>query len=214
MENHLETHPHIRARSGRRRWWWVVGIAILLHVIAWMLIKPGFFSAFHRPLADNRPQSQTTGSAPPDAMVVVLIDIEGDEPTEAIPEPQPPRPRARPQDRPSDGIDGDLEDLLGDAPTVATEPGSGSAAVPPRPLEITWPDTDNLDHCLGTHVDVRVRVGVDGTVLEVTPVPAGNPTDCVAAATSAAEQIRFQPGTMGGRATAMWTRVRIDFRRR
>ena len=84
---------------------------------------------------------------------------------------------------------------------------------PPRPVEITWPQTEKLGHCLGLEIDIRIRVGRKGEVLRVEPVSSGYPADCTQAAINAAQRIRFRPGTVDGNAEAMWTQIRIEFRR-
>jgi TonB family protein len=89
--------------------------------------------------------------------------------------------------------------------------GAGGGAVPPRPVEITWPDTRRLAHCVGLRIDVRIRVDAQGRVERVEPVAAGAAPECVSAALATAKQIKFTPGTVAGKPTTMWTQVTIDF---
>jgi hypothetical protein len=62
-------------------------------------------------------------------------------------------------------------------------------------------------------VDIRIRVGTGGEVLRVEPVDTGHPPDCTQAAIDAAGRIRFRPGSVDGTPKAMWTQIRIEFRR-
>jgi periplasmic protein TonB len=95
--------------------------------------------------------------------------------------------------------------------------GSGtvkSAVVPPRPIEITWPDTRRLSHCVGLRVDVRIRVDAQGRVESVEPGSTGVPDDCMRAALDTARRIRFTPGTVGGEPATLWSLVTIDFEKK
>jgi TonB family protein len=96
---------------------------------------------------------------------------------------------------------------------MPSTPSTRAAVVPPRPVEITWPETEKLGHCLGLGIDIRIRVGADGAVLDVESAPGDHPPDCTRAALEAARRIRFRPGTVDGKAEVMWTDIRIEFRR-
>jgi TonB family protein len=89
--------------------------------------------------------------------------------------------------------------------------GGGGGAVPPRPVEITWPDTRRLAHCVGLRIDVRIRVDAQGRVERVEPATPGAASECVTAALETAKQIKFTPGTVAGKPATMWTQVSIDF---
>lgn len=122
---------------------------------------------------------------------------------------RPDEPRADP--RP----DLDLDDLLEReaGPRGGASP-AGVASVPPRPVEITWPETRQLKQCIGLSVSVRIHVSEEGKVGDVKLVSAGVLPACAGAALEAARHIRFEPGRHGGIPVAMWTDVRIDFQRR
>ena len=108
-----------------------------------------------------------------------------------------------------------LDEMLGEAAhTLPQGPGVNDVQIPPRPLEITWPDTRELKHCLGHQIDVRIEVGEDGAILQIEVEEEGHPPDCVLAALQSARQIVFAPGRVGGKPTAMWTQIRIDFEKR
>ena len=100
------------------------------------------------------------------------------------------------------GVGARTGDGVGQAP-----PG----VVPPRPIEITWPDTRKLSHCVGLRIDVRIRVDEKGRVERVEPASPGLPPDCVRAALDTAKRIKFTPGTVGGKPAALWSLVTIDF---
>jgi hypothetical protein len=89
-----------------------------------------------------------------------------------------------------------------------------AGVVPPRPIEITWPDTRKLSHCVGLRIDVRIRVDELGRVERVEPASQGLPADCVRAALDTAKRIKFTPGTVGGKPAPMWSLVTIDFEKR
>lgn len=89
--------------------------------------------------------------------------------------------------------------------------GPGGGTVPPRPIEITWPDTRKLSHCVGLRIDVRIRVDERGRVEQVEPASTGLPADCVRAALDTARRIKFTPGTVAGKPATLWTLVTIDF---
>lgn len=110
---------------------------------------------------------------------------------------------------------GDAEGSAG----VGARTGSGSGprgggTVPPRPVEITWPDTRKLAHCVGLRIDVRIRVDALGRVERVEPASQGLPADCVQAALDTAKRIRFTPGTVDGKPAALWSLVTIDFEKK
>jgi TonB family protein len=106
--------------------------------------------------------------------------------------------------------DGSLEGA--GARTGAAAPGSGRAeTVPPRPVEITWPDTRRLKHCVGMRVAVRVLVDERGRVTRAERASTGLPEDCARAALATAERIRFTPGTIGGKPAPLWAHVTIEF---
>jgi outer membrane biosynthesis protein TonB len=89
-----------------------------------------------------------------------------------------------------------------------------SGTVPPRPVEITWPDTRRLAHCVGLRIDVRIRVDELGRVERVEPASTGLPEDCVRAALDTAKRIKFTPGTVAGKPAALWSLVTIDFEKK
>ncbi len=100
------------------------------------------------------------------------------------------------------------------ARTGGTGSGSGGGTVPPRPIEITWPDTRKLSHCVGLRIDVRIRVDAEGRVERVEPASTGQPDDCVKAALETARRIKFAPGTVAGKPATLWSLVTIDFEKK
>lgn len=152
-----------------------------------------------------------------EVILTIPIEIEEDSPekmTEKEAEPTPKAEKTGPSARNDfSSLYDSLDDLLGEgAQSITRNPGPRPVAVPPRPVEITWPDTRRLGHCIGSHVIVNVQVGKDGEILQIRPQQADLPADCIRAAVDAAEKIIFEPGTMNGVPSKMWTKVRIDFR--
>jgi hypothetical protein len=86
--------------------------------------------------------------------------------------------------------------------------------IPPRALEITWPDTRDLGHCLGHHIDIMIQVDEKGSIVSIKPLDSNHPQDCIDAALESARQIVFEPGRVNGVPASMWTQVRIDFRKK
>jgi hypothetical protein len=206
--------------SNRRRstyWLLIALLAVAIHLVLLLSIKPGFFEVFRKTLSDQSGAS-SPGPSFPQAIVVVPLEVESDEAEAPVEEPREEHPP--PSQNPVNGRgDSDLEtinilDVVGQAQApLPSQPGSSTAIVPPRPVEITWPETEKLGHCLGQHIDIRIRVGTEGEILLVEPTTHDHPADCTQAAIDAAQRIRFQPGTVDGKPKAMWAQIRIEFRK-
>lgn len=162
------------------------------------------------------PQAQFAVNIDPETNVTRVIDVT------PPPPPPPPKPapvdttRVRPeQNQPDRTPDLDVGDLLEkDAGAHAGASSSEVASIPPRPVEITWPETRQLKQCIGQSVNVKILVSEEGRVKDVKIVPGEILPACADAALAAARHIRFEPGRTGGVAAEMWTEVRIDFQRR
>jgi protein TonB len=167
----------------------------------------------------------TSPRGEPRALFAINIDPETNAAgvIDVTPPPPPPPPPAdtdtakvRPEKTiPDRRPDLNLDDLLDkEAGPRGGASSTEAAAVPPRPIEITWPETRQLKQCIGQSVNVRIWVSEEGRVKDVQVVPSGALPACLDAALSAARHIRFEPGRQGGVAVTMWTEVRIDFQRR
>lgn len=162
------------------------------------------------------PQSQFAVNIDPETNATRVIDVT------PPPPPPPPKPapvdttRVRPeQTKPDSTPNLDLGDLLDkDAGAHAGSSSTVVASVPPRPIEITWPETRQLKQCIGQSVNVKILVSEEGKVEDVQIEPTQMLPACADAALAAARHIRFEPGKTGGVPAAMWTEVRIDFQRR
>lgn len=212
----MVTTPGIERRP--RQWLLIVALAVAVHLLLLLAVKPEYLEIFRKKLVDDTGASSPS-AAPRQAIIVVPIEVESDEPEVVVVEPlrdEPPRPEASATegrgDSDSDAVN--ILDVVGQAQTpIPSAPGTTAAIVPPRPVEITWPETEKLGHCLGLHIDIRIRVGAGGEVMRVEALDPGHPGDCTQAAIDAAERIRFRPGTVDGKPRAMWTQIRIEFRR-
>lgn len=216
-----------RSRSdSRRKWFTIALIVVVLHALVLLYVRPSFFSVFlHRIDAPPSGPSAAASSANPDAIVAIQVDVEQDEPDvrnpEATPRPAPDQPHT-PHRSPSRGAgkDSALEAVnIGDLVGEPRAPISGGGPHPaetvlPRPVEITWPKTRHLSHCIGQHVDMRILVNARGGIDRVVPQASTLPEDCLRAATAAASRIRFTPGSVNGKPAALWTQVRIDFEKK
>jgi hypothetical protein len=197
-------------------WAAFLAVAVLIHITLLLTIKPSFFYIFKKDI-----HAEDTGAAPSfsggDVILTIPIEFE-DEPSETPLEEQIEEIHQGESSNPTHNSDfsslyDDLDDLLGDgAQTIDRDPGPRPVAVPPRPVEITWPDTRRLSHCIGSHVTVNIQVSKRGDILQIRPQQTNLPADCIRAAVEAAEKIIFTPGSMNGVPSKMWTKVRIDFR--
>jgi TonB family protein len=212
----METTTSTGNRNRTRQWLIIAAIAIAVHLVLLLTVREEFFHIFEKSVSDNAGASSPRASRP-QAIVVVPVEVESDQGEVAIKEPQEKPPTEKPSQDQRQGEPVDAASILevvgqSQAP-IPSSPTSASAIVPPRPVEITWPDTGKLGHCLGLHIDIRIRVGADGDILDVAPVDTSHPPDCTRAALDAARRIRFRPGTVDGKVKTMWTQIRIEFRR-
>lgn len=213
----------MRKRARANRWLVIVGAALAAHLVLFLFIKPSAVQFVRRAVS---PGSDTPpGGHPPDAVLSFPIEYESapavQEPVTVVTvddqseqnAPTPPSDAA--PSSPGPGGASELDGLIGDASRTIPR-GSGSdpdlVRIPPRPLQITWPDTRRLKHCLGHQITVRVQVDETGRIVRVEAPGEDHPSDCVTAALASAGQIVFAPGTIGGKPVKMWTEIRIDFR--
>jgi len=221
------------ARKKRtKEWAIIVSVVIALHVALFLSVRPAFFSMFKKTVTSASDGEQGRPFAPR-AFLTIPIEIE-DHPTdqeqELVQEAIEPVPRERRKLEPpltlleettenNQGEQSDapveIDKLLGESPqTLPHNIGREKIMIPPRALEITWPDTRNLKHCLGHHIDMKIRVDAEGAISSIQPLDMNHPSDCIEAAVESANEIIFEPGRVDGIPTAMWTHVRIDFRKK
>ena len=210
--------PTSSRRRSSRYWLVIVLLAMAVHLLVIFGIKNDYLDVFRRSIDDNIASSSAPASFP-DAIVAVIVDVEGEEPVpvEIVTPPIDERETQNPEvEKPGDDVEAteDILDLVGEnhAP-MPSRPSTSRAIIPPRPVEITWPETRNLSHCLGAHVDVKIHVAATGQIIAAEPASGQIPDECAAAALRAARRIIFLPGTVDGRPESMWTQVRIDFRK-
>ena len=212
----------MRERERLTHWLLIVGAALVLHLVLLLCIKPSVFHFFARTPAP--PAGPYTDSSPtPDAILSIPVEIEDDaqeEPFRIVsdnlaaegPDDRATQP-APPERGGGFGTDLDITDMVGEASrTLPQASDADLLQTPPRPLQITWPDTRRPERCLGHQITVLIQVDEQGVILHVEPEAASHPSDCVIAAVESARQIVFAPGTINGRPAKMWTRIRIDFR--
>ena len=207
--------------DSKRKWWVIAAIVLALHLILLVSVRPEFFDLFLRDIHAPSGGRSPGAASLPDAIIAIQVDVEDAEteiPLEVAEKPSavaPPHPVPR-----ASGGSGDAESFqtidLGEILGDAAQPREGGATrrqetVPPRPVEITWPETRRLKHCIGRHVDVRILVGEDGGIRDVVPEAGDIAPDCLKAAVDAARRIKFTPGRVGGKPAELWAQVRIDF---
>lgn len=214
--------PRQRDDDSRRKWWFVVALVLLFHLAVLIFVRPGYFHFLLRDISPPASSgSRRSATFAPDAIIAIKVDVEKSDDVEPTPEQaatvskpvSEPHPSAKPGDqsnRPLEGVD------IGEIIDQAGKPRAGGGAPPdetiaPRPIEITWPETRRLKHCIGRHVDVRILVGEDGKIQKVEPQPSDLPPDCLRSALDAARKIRFEPGRVDGKPATLWAQVRIDF---
>lgn len=201
----------------------IVTLVLALVLVAISVRKTAMDVLFHR--IELAPPDTSFAPAVNDSGSVIAIHIDPEtDITGVIDVTPPPLPQPTPVDTatvrpeqpdPQPRPDLNLDDVL-DEPAGPRGMSSATdiAAVPPRPIEITWPETRQLKQCIGQRVSVRILVSEKGTVEDAQVVPSNVLPACAGAALSAARHIRFEPGRQGGVAVTMWTEVRIDFQRR
>ena len=210
-----------REKKRARDWFIIALAAITVHLLLFVGVRQSVFDIFRQSINEDAGASSPRQSFP-DAIIAITIDIEGDEPTTSEIVEQttldPPTPQDTPE-QPGRGDDPlaklDILDITGESQAPLPSERSGlDAAVPPRPVEITWPETKHLKHCLGLQILIRIEVAASGEVLRVETDTREHPPDCTNAALDAARRIKFLPGRVKGRPARMWTQLRIDFRTR
>jgi hypothetical protein len=215
----------MREKKRVREWLVIIGIVLVAHLLLFLYSKPGLFSIFRKDISASSSDG-SEHSMSPYAIITIEID-ERDAKDQKAPITKQVETKLTPDEvtveeafeaASSDGASRpsmDVEQLLGETPrTLPGGSGVGSIMIPPRPVEITWPDVSDLDECLGHHIDVKIHVGADGGIIEAIAEGEGHPPECVQAALDSANRIVFQPGEIDGKPTPMWTHVRIDFKRR
>ncbi len=212
----------MQKRQRANRWLVIIGAALAAHVFLFLIVKPSALSFLRRAVSPG--SDSAAGGSPPDAVLSIPVEYES---ASAEPEPVPivaideeaersdtPAP-ADPQST-SAGAGGtsEFDGLVGDASRTAPRGSDPNLIrIPPRPLQITWPDTRRLKHCLGHQIAIRVQVDETGRIDRMEAADVGDhPGECVSAALESAAQIVFAPGTIGGKPVKMWTEIRIDFR--
>ncbi len=212
----MATVTNIGNRRRSAHWLIIAALAILVHLLVILTVRPAFFDIFRKSIDDELGASSPRSSMP-QAIIVIPIEVEGDEAEIVFEVPVEELSTEDPSEEQRDGEDTDalnILDVIGESQApVPSTPSTRSSVVPPRPIEITWPKTEKLGHCIGLGIDIRIRVGKTGRVLRVEPVAGGYPSDCAQAAIDAAGRIKFRPGTADGKPEAMWTEIRIEFRR-
>jgi protein TonB len=215
------------AASHRRRVL-VTGVAIAVAALLLFVRRTAVDSFFERvqvppdtvlTTPKGVPQAQYAVNIDPETNATHVIDVTPPPPPPPAPTPKPAptdTARVRPEEKqPDRSPDLDLGDIMEKDPGARAGPTATEvASVPPRPVEITWPETRKLKQCVGQSVNVRILVSEEGSVQDVRIVPSQILPECADAALAAARHIRFEPGRTGGVPAAMWTDVRIDFQRR
>ena len=76
------------------------------------------------------------------------------------------------------GTASDIGDLISEASrTLPQKLEREPVQTPPRPVQITWPDTHGLEHCLGHQPNVQIQVDEEGRILGVEPEATDHPSD-------------------------------------
>jgi hypothetical protein len=213
-----------RPLESRRKWATIV-LAVVLLLLVLLYVRPRFFSGIRPNPETTAAETSSPTTSNPDAIIAIQVDVENTwrpidvtpipvqpEPTPVLPAPSEPADAAPSPDGGGAGLDS--LDLDAEGARVSGGSTATHRVIPPRPVEITWPETSRLKECIGRHVEVDIRVDENGTVLQVDPVDQDFPEECLRSALNAAAQIRFLPGTVDGKPATLSTRVRIDFEKR
>ncbi|MBI4719637.1 MAG: hypothetical protein HY770_00030 [Chitinivibrionia bacterium] len=205
----------------RSYWLGFILIAVALHLVLLLTVKRSFFSIF---LKSTPSGEQPDRGAPfsPDAIITVPVTFDDESSERTIERPVIAEDSERPpaaSDSASLGLSPHhrfaFDGPAGSAETPLRSPSEDRAEpIPPKPVEIAWPDIRGLKKCLGESIEFHILVADSGRILRIEAVDANAPPECVTAATVAARKIVFLPGLIDGRPAEMWTRIRIDFRDR
>jgi TonB family protein len=209
-------------RVRARIWLTAAGIASVVTILVVIAVEPSLFTGRREINRHDAEHLPIVGSKP-DTVLYMRLDVEDVEKSRipiVLEKPEPekvqPPPDKTPPPAPAGGPEdlSDIGDLVGDASTAMPRGESiEPVKIPPRPLQITWPDTRHLEHCLGHQIDVRIQVDEDGRILDVeVQGTSEHPEDCAKAALESARKIVFSPGRINGRPMKMWTEIRIEFR--
>ena len=199
-------------------------MAVLVHVTLFLFIKPSTVQFLRRAVHPGSESSPTLWGHL-DAVVSIPVEYEHTEqepvPLLSIEEETEERQTVEPtSELPPPAVGGysggsEVGGLVGDASrTIPRGSDPDLVRIPPRPLQITWPDTRRLKHCLDHQIRVRIQVDEDGAIVRLEIPDDEHPSDCLQAALESAGQIVFAPGTIGGNPVKMWTEIRIDFRKK
>ena len=221
------------SRTNRgREWLIIIAVVIGLHALLFITVRPAFFSMFKKTVTSTADGNAGEPFAPA-AILTIPIEIE-DQPEEQqnpVQEATDPTRQDRKKkredearvvigravsDKPGQNEPApvDIENVIGQSmETLPHNFGPEEVMIPPRAIEITWPDVSRLQHCQGHHIDMKVQVNEKGEIMTIEPLDRNHPDDCIRAALESAGRIVFEPGKVNGEATPMWTQVRIEFRK-
>lgn len=216
-----------------KEWLIIVAVVVALHAVLFISVRPSFFAMFKRTTTAVS-HGQEAEPFAPTSVLIIPIEIEDEpidqeqDPVQVAPERvvrEVKRERERSDTAEHQVADNDqaedsdapidVESVLGESPeTLPNNTGPERIMIPPRALEITWPDTRKLRHCLGHHIDLKILVDDSGAIVSIEPLDTNHPADCIRAAVESANRIVFEPGRVDGAPSRMWTQVRIDFRKK
>jgi hypothetical protein len=206
----------LKNTAHRRGKYWLgfVAAAILVHLLLFVGFKQSYFSLFSRKIS---PSNETSGSSfRPDVIITIPVLTEPEEDTSLKPREDAEESTPDKSFSPSPSSSGDkkMEDLVGEGPVPRPQGGDRpELVIPPRPLELSWPDPRGLEQCLGHSISLRIRVDPRGRILKIVVLDESHPRKCIEAALDAAEKIIFEPGSIAGKPDTMWTEIRMDFKR-
>lgn len=206
----------LRSRRSRRGWFIIIGIAIGIHLIIFLLLKPAYLNVFKTELpGDGGTAAFKTTDRP-----FSLISI-----------PEPPSEKRKENLQPAPGDNETEHSLLDDLGEPALDikpmsstsngggrvgrPGPRNITVEPKPMYIPWPKyPDGARRNIEGKVELMLFVNERGEVQEIR-VSKGLPEEILnRSAVEAAREIRFVPGQIEGVPTSMWVRLTIGFQPR
>ncbi len=205
----------LRSRRSRRDWIIIIGIAVAIHLIVFLLLKPAYLNVFKTEL----PGEGGTTTFKPTDRPFSLISIT-----------EPPSKERKQNLPPVPGEDETKHSLLDDLGEPALDikplkspssggsdgtPGPRRTTVEPKPMYIPWPKyPEGAQRNIEGKVELMLFVNEKGEVEEIR-VSKGLPEEILnRSAVEAAREIRFVPGQIEGVPTSMWVRLTIGFQPR
>lgn len=214
-------HKISRHRRKPKSWILIISIAVLAHLIFFLLFKTEYLKVFEwKGIGQS-----SRGSSPSRSYITTGDGFTVINTGEQI----SPEARKQEQDEQAEEADQPLELEYGDPPPglpsleglIQGESGAGArssgseAVIKPKPLFIPWPSyPEQLEKKYQGQVELELLVNEEGNVEEVRILERLPSKLLNRKAVDSARDIRFIPGKKNGKNSPMWVRISIGFRQK